>query len=100
MALNGVSLVTRTSFLRSLRVTSAARSISDRDAPTLIADKVPIEHGQITIPALSAEPDAGGAPRSSLAYVFTYVSHPGPPTDSRRSSSDLIVVSVSSKRSP
>ena len=65
-ALSGVSLGTSTSFRRSFSATSAARSINERDAPTLIADSVPIEHGQITIPALTAEPDAGGAPRSAF----------------------------------
>jgi hypothetical protein len=47
-------------------VTSAARSISEREAPTEIADSVPIEQGQTIIPAVREDPDAGGAPRSSF----------------------------------
>ena len=31
----------------------------------LMADSVPIEHGQITIAAVRAEPEAGAAPRSA-----------------------------------
>src|ERR1051325_5237172 len=32
--------------------------------PARLAESVPMEHGQITMPALSADPDAGAAPRS------------------------------------
>jgi hypothetical protein len=62
---NGVSRGTRISLRRSLSVTSAARSTSERDEPAAMALSVPIEHGQITIPALRADPDAGAAPRSA-----------------------------------
>ena len=41
---------------------------------------VPIEHGQITMPAFSADPDAGAAPRSASSKVVTNRSHAAPPT--------------------
>src|SRR2546425_3893663 len=61
---NGVSRGTRTSLRRSLSVTSAARSISDRLVPWAIAARVPIEQGHTTIPNVFTDPDAGWAPRS------------------------------------
>src|SRR6266550_5986503 len=100
IALNGVSRGTRISLRCSLRVTSAARSISDLDAPTAIADSVPIEHGQTIIPAVRAEPEAGAAPRSSLEKTSTYDAHASIPTVSRRASIDSIPASVASRRSP
>jgi len=54
---------TRISLRRSLSTTSAARSMSERLVPWAIAATVPMEHGQITIPAVLADPDAGSAPR-------------------------------------
>ena len=42
----------------------SARSTSERLVPPAIAATVPIEQGQITIPADLAEPEAGFAPRS------------------------------------
>src|SRR5439155_9250187 len=100
MALSGVSRGTRISFRLSFNVTSAARSISDRDAPTAIADNVPIEQGHTIIPAVSAEPEAGGAPRSSFENVSTHEFHPSLPTASLRASIDPIPDSVSSSRIP
>src|SRR3954470_15747912 len=88
------------SFRPSLRVTSAARSIKDLDAPTEIADSVPIEHGQTTIPAVRAEPDAGGAPRSSLENTSTYDAHASIPTVSRSASIASMPDSVASTRKP
>src|SRR4051812_34349520 len=88
------------SFRPSFRVTSAARSISDLDAPTEIADSVPIEHGHTTIPAVRAEPDAGGAPRSSFEKTSTYDAHASIPTASCRASIDSIPDSVASRRIP
>ena len=67
IALSGVSRGTRISVRRSLSATSAARSTSERDVPTAIAESVPIEHGQITIPAVRAEPDAGA--RAAIVVV-------------------------------
>jgi hypothetical protein len=46
-----------------LSATSAARSIRLRLVPCAIAATVPIEQGHTTIPPLSAEPEAGSAPR-------------------------------------
>ena len=83
IALSGVSRGTRISFRRSLSATSAARSTSERDAPTEIADRVPIEHGQMTIPSLSAEPDAGVAPRSPSSNTVIERSHRSAPTCER-----------------
>jgi hypothetical protein len=88
------------SFRLSFNVTSAARSINDRDAPTEIADNVPIEHGHTIIPAVNADPDAGGAPRSSLEKVSTQESQPSFPTAVRSASIDPIPDSVSSNRNP
>ena len=56
-----------TNFTRSIRpklvvsATSAARSTSERELPWLTAASVPIEQGQITMPAARAEPEAGFA---------------------------------------
>ena len=80
IALSGVSRGTRISRRRSLSATSAARSTSERDEPAAIADSVPIEHGQITIPPLSADPDAGAAPRSPSSNTVTQRSHRLAPT--------------------
>src|SRR4051812_48090770 len=100
IALSGVSRGTRMSFRRSLSVTSAARSISDREAPTAIAESVPIEQGQTIIPEVFAEPDAGGAPLSSFENTSTYDAQPSIPTASRRASIDSIPDSVASNRIP
>src|SRR4051812_26565720 len=100
IALSGVPRGTRISFRPSFNVTSAARSIKDLDAPTEIADSVPIEHGQTTMPAVRADPDAGGAPRSSLEKTSTYDAHASIPTASRSASVDSIPDSVANKRIP
>src|SRR3954467_3806532 len=100
MALRGVSRGTNTSFRPSFSVTSAARSISDLEAPTEIADSVPIEHGQTTIPAVRAEPDAGGAPPPSLENPSTYDAHASIPTASRNASIASMPDSVASNRKP
>ena len=52
-------------FAALLEVTSAARSTSERLLPCAIADTVPIEQGQTTMPEVGCEPEAGLAPRSS-----------------------------------
>src|SRR3954470_8625384 len=100
IALNGVSLGTNTSLRCSFSVTSAARSISDRDAPTAIAESVPIEQGQTIIPEVFAEPDAGGAPLSSFENTSTYDAQPSIPTASRSASIDSIPDSVANNRIP
>jgi len=46
----------------SLRRRSAARSMSERLVPWAIAATVPIEQGQITIPAVFADPEAARRP--------------------------------------
>src|ERR671929_924444 len=84
----------------SLRVTSAARSIRERDAPTAIADSVPIEHGHTIMPEVFADPEAGAAPRSSLENTSTYEAQASMPTASRRASIDSIPDSVASSRMP
>ena len=56
--------------LRSFRATSADRSMSERLVPCATAATVPIEQGQITIPALFTDPDAGSAPRSLVVEDF------------------------------
>src|SRR5688572_7610260 len=100
MALSGVSRGTSTSVLRSLSMTSAARSTSDRDAPILMADRVPMEHGQMTIPALRADPEAGAAPRSASSYTVTRRRHACTPTRVRRASTESMSSSVCRSRSP
>ena len=85
---------------RSFSATSAARSTSDRDAPTAMAESVPMEQGQITMPALSAEPDAGAAPRSPSSKQVTHRSHALAPTVARSASTESMSSSVCSSRSP
>jgi len=55
---SGVSLGTKINCPRSLRTTSAARSIKLSDNPMETAANVPMEHGQITILRRPPEPDA------------------------------------------
>src|SRR5207237_3433122 len=100
IALSGVSLGTSTSFRCSFNVTSAALSISDLDAPTAIAESVPIEQGQTIIPAVRADPDAGAAPRSSFEKTSTYEAHASMPTASRSVSIESIPASVANRRIP
>ena len=83
ISLSGVSRGTRTTRRRSLSATSAARSTSERDAPAAIAESVPIEHGQMTIPLLRADPDAGAAPRSPSSNTVTSLSQAFAPTRAR-----------------
>src|SRR5471030_2921844 len=66
----GASRGTRINWRRSLRVTSAARSIRLLQAPVAIADKVPVEHGTTTIAAGAPEPEATGDIQSSLPYTL------------------------------
>src|SRR5450830_2029575 len=65
----GASRGTRINWRRSLRVTSAARSIRLLQAPVAMADKVPVEHGTTTIAAGAPEPEATGDIQSSLPYT-------------------------------
>src|SRR5205085_1387673 len=97
---SGVSRGTSTNLRCSFSVTSAARSISERDAPTAIADRVPIEQGQTIMPAARDEPDAGAAPRSSFEKTSTYDAQASIPTVSRKESIDSIPASVASNRIP
>ena len=60
---SGVSLGTTTSFLRSLRCTSAARWIRFSPIEWAMAESVLPEHGQITIAAVRKEPLAIGVIR-------------------------------------
>src|SRR5260370_40978843 len=64
------------SFRRALRTTSAARSIRLRLVPCAIAATGPIEQGQITMPALGAEPEAGPAARALSAKTRTPLQPP------------------------
>lgn len=61
---NGASRGTSTSGRRSFRATSAARSMRLLQAPVATADRVPVEHGQITMALGALEPEAGGAIQS------------------------------------
>ena len=61
----GASRTTVTSGLRSLSITSAARSMSVRDTPEAIRPTVPIEQGTIIIEFQRAEPLAIDAHISS-----------------------------------
>ena len=61
---SGVSRGTRISLRRSLRCTSAARWTRFDDIPFARAPSVPIEQGQITIPAVRNEPLAMPAEKS------------------------------------
>src|SRR5256886_11474604 len=74
------------SLRRSLRTTSAARSMSERLVPWAIAATLPIEHGQFTTPAVFADPDAGSAPRSVSSNPRTLVHSPPVACLSARSS--------------
>src|SRR3989442_6552885 len=68
---SGVSRGTRISVRRSLSMTSAVRSISERLRPCAIAATVPNEHWQITLPVLPAEPQGRDAPRILSSYTRT-----------------------------
>src|SRR5438270_11096348 len=95
---SGVSRGTSTSLRRSLSVTSAARSISDRLVPWAIAAKVPIEHGHTTIPSVFTDPDAGCAPRSASLNRRT---HPqSSPVACFKLASSLMPHSSASRRQP
>src|SRR5690606_37847071 len=58
------------------RVTSAARSTRFLDVPLAMEASVPIEQGQITIPRVGADPDAGVAPRFSVWKTRTRLQSP------------------------
>ena len=98
MSDSGVSRGTRISLRRSFSTTSAARSISERLVPWAIAATVPMEHGQITMPAVFAEPDAGSAPRSLSSNARTLVQ--SPPVACLSSRSSLMPHSSVSSRQP
>ena len=83
---------------RSLRITSAARSIRLRLVPCAIAATVPMEQGQITIPAVFADPDAGSAPRSLSSNTRTLVQ--SPPVACLRPRSSVMPHSSASSRHP
>ena len=74
--------------------------MSERDVPCAIALTVPIEHGQITMPRLSADPDAGGAPRSLSSYMVIAASHASAPIAERSSATERYSVSLWSNRTP
>jgi hypothetical protein len=95
---SGLSLGTRMSGRRSLSVTSAARSMSDRLVPCAIAAAVPMEHGQMTMPATGADPDAGRAPRSASSHTVTRDQFP--PVAFWSSASDRMPTSCSKSRQP
>jgi len=97
MSDSGVSRGTRMSGRRSLSATSAARSTRLRDVPAAMEAMVPMEHGQTTIPADGADPEAGVAPRSSESYSSTRLQSP---VAARRPSTPSIPDSSASSRSP
>src|SRR3990167_6146479 len=66
---NGASRGTRISWRRSLRATSAARSIRLLQAPVAMADNVPVLQGTTTIAEGAPEPEATGDIQSSLPYT-------------------------------
>ena len=68
---NGVSRGTKIRRRRSFSTTSAARSTRLRLFPVATPASVAIEQGQMTIPAVSTDPDAGRAPRSSSVNSST-----------------------------
>ena len=94
----GVSLGTRIRVRRSLSATSAARSMSDRLVPFAMAATVPMLHGQITIPAEGADPEAGTPPRSLSSQ--TRMLDQSPPVASLSSASDSMPDSAASRRQP
>src|SRR5690606_41622804 len=65
----GLSRGTRISWRRSLRATSAARSIRLLLAPQAIADSVPVLQGQTTMAEGAPEPEATGLVQSGLPYT-------------------------------
>ena len=69
---NGDSRGTRISCRRSLRATSAARSMRLLLAPVAMAERVPVEQGQTTMAAGALEPDAGGAIQSLWPNTRTW----------------------------
>src|SRR5690349_20126960 len=95
---SGDSRGTSTSLRRSLSTTSAARSIRLRLVPCAIAATVPMEQGQMTIPALFADPDAGSAPRSLSSNTRTVPQ--SPPVAFFSSRSSLMPHSSVSSRQP
>src|SRR2546428_664115 len=95
---SGVSRGTRMSVRRSLSPTSAARSMRLRLVPCAIAATVPIQQGQITIPAVFADPDAGSAPRSESSNTRT-LGH-SPPVACFSARSSAMPHSSASKRPP
>ncbi len=98
MSENGVSRGTRINFRRSFRVTSPARSTRERLVPPASAATVPMEQGQITIPPVLVEPDAGLAPRSSSEKEVML--DQSPPVAARSAASSAIPVSWASSRQP
>src|SRR3972149_3218421 len=69
LAARGVSRGTRMSFRLSFRPPAAARVIRLSLMPQAIFPRVPREQGMTPVASKRWEPDAGGAPRSSFAYV-------------------------------
>jgi hypothetical protein len=67
--LNGVSRAARTSFLRSLRHTPAARVMSSESYPMRIAASVFIEHGTTIMPCVRKDPEDNEAETSRGEYV-------------------------------
>src|SRR5262249_40521356 len=74
------------------------RSIRDLLVPWATAATVPMEQGQITIPALFTDPDAGLAPRSLSSNTFTL--DQSPPVAFVSSRSSLMPHSSVSSRQP
>jgi hypothetical protein len=79
-----------------LSVTSAARSTNDRLVPSATAATVPIEQGQITMPAVGWDPEAGNDPRSSSENTLTV--DQSPPVAARSASIVAIPHSSASSR--
>jgi len=72
--------------------------MSERLVPWAIAATVPIEQGQITIPAVFADPDAGSAPRSLSSNTRTVIH--SPPVAFFKSRSSLMPHSSVRSRQP
>ena len=94
----GLSRTTMMRGLRSLSITSAARSMSERDMPDATRATVPIEAGMTTIASQRAEPLATDAHISLLSYR-SIRSDVGNSTPSARMTSSAWSLNISATRS-
>ena len=82
---------------RDIGCTTRSATVTCRGA---MAATVPIEQGQMIIPAVRVETEAGDAPRSLSSNMRTCASHRAAPTERRSARASAIPLSVASRRQP